>query len=351
MRKFVVCALVMFAAAVAAAADLQLTKETLADGVYLFRAPSDLDLWTATNVVAVVGDRDVTVFDTCTRPVTARMVIAEIRKITDKPVRTIINSHWHMDHWMGNAEFAKAYPGVEIIATEETRAYMQRMGNAFFSGSIAKGVARRRADLANATSDAQRKQLEDEIALYDAFAKESAEVPHVLPTLTYREELTFWRGKREFRLMSVVGDATGSTALFLPAEKILVTGDALVHPESGDGPPPWTTNSYAITPWLATLRKFQALDAHVIVPGQGPAFHDEAYLDLTAELYQSILDQVHGAMERGLTTLADIQAAVNVDAIGLRYTPGAAAPDPDFKRLVTTLTKKAAQEAFDGVER
>lgn len=334
-------AFVLLLAVPASAADLQLKTEKLAEGVYLFRAPSDLDMWTSTNVVAVVNDEDVTVFDTCTRPVTARMVIAEIRKVTDKPVRTIVNSHWHMDHWMGNDEFLKAYPGAQIIATEETRDYMKRMTNAFFAGSLDRSLARMR----------EAKAKPEEIAATESFQKEVAGVPHVLPNVAYRDSLTFWRGNREFRLMSVVGDATGSTAMYLPAERILVAGDALVRPEEGDGPPPWTTNSYAITPWLATLRRFQSLDARVIVPGQGAALHDEEFLNLTADLFASILDQVHAGMERGLHKLTDIQAVVNVDAIGVRYTPGATAPSEAFKRLVTTLTKKAAQEAFDGVER
>src|SRR5262245_11780656 len=72
-----------------------LVKETLAPGVYDFRAPSDLDYWTSTNSVVVVNDDDVVVFDSCTRAVTARAVIAEIRKLTPRPVRVLINSHWH----------------------------------------------------------------------------------------------------------------------------------------------------------------------------------------------------------------------------------------------------------------
>jgi cyclase len=358
-----IIAIAVFATTIAvSAADLQLQKETLADGVYLFRAPSELDMWTATNVVAVVNDDDVTVFDTCTRPVTARMVIAEIRKITNKPVRTIINSHWHMDHWMGNDEFVKAWPGVQIIATTGTRDYMKRMGNGFFADSLTRGLTRARTALDEAirtgkTADGNvftseiRQSTEQEIKNTSNFQAEIAQVPHVLPNLVYDESLTFWRGNREFRLMSVTGDATASTAMFLPKERILVTGDALVSPERGDGPPPWTTNSYAITPWLATLRKFQSLDARVIVPGQGDAFHDQNYLDLTADLFASVLDQVHAAMERGVTNLADIQAAVHVDAIGIRYTPGAATPAPSFTNLVAKLVKKASQEAFDGVER
>src|SRR4029078_3000378 len=110
--------------------DTSLTKEVLGDGIYLFRAPSALDLWTATNVVVIVTDQDVTVFhrntrggtrvtvfDSNTRGRTARMVIAEIRKITPKPVRTLINSHWHQDHWSGNDEYVKEFPGIQIGAT------------------------------------------------------------------------------------------------------------------------------------------------------------------------------------------------------------------------------------------
>src|SRR5688572_17618397 len=89
---------------------LTLTKDVLADGVYLFRSPSALDFWTATNVVVIVNEDDVTVFDTFTRIATNRMLIAEIRALTNTPVRTLINSHWHMDHWSGNDQFVKEFP-------------------------------------------------------------------------------------------------------------------------------------------------------------------------------------------------------------------------------------------------
>src|SRR6185295_5400149 len=115
----------------------------------------------------------------------------------------------------------------------------------------------------------------------------------------------------ELRLLTATGDATGSAVLYLPAEKILVTGDVLVSPEDGNGPPPWTTTNYAITPWLVSLRSLDALDVNIVVPGQGPAFHDKAYLHLTAEVFASVISQVHGALERGLSTLSEVQAVVN----------------------------------------
>ena len=342
--------------------DTTLIREVLGEGIYLFRAPSALDRWTATNVVVIVNDQDVTVFDSNTRPRTARMVIAEIRKITPKPVRTLINSHWHQDHWSGNDEYAKAFPGLQVIATTETRGYMSRMGSRFFADGLNASVTRQRAALDSMvmsgkqrdgsplTADARRR-METDIAETAAFAAEVAAIPRVLPTIAYRDTLVLWSGRREFRLISVTGDATGSTVLYLPAEKILVMGDALATQEEGNGPPPWTTNSYAITPWLNSLRGLEQLDAGIVVPGQGPAFRDKAYLKLTGDLFASIISQVHAALQRGVVPLAEVQAVVNVDSIGRLYTPNATEPDPRFRALVSALVRKVHQEALDGVSR
>jgi len=337
-----------------------LIEEQLADGIYLLRAPSALDHWTATNVVVVIGPDDVTVFDSFTLPATARLAIARIRALTPKPVRTLINSHWHQDHWSGNDEFRKAFPGVQIIATAETRGYMSRMGSRFLIDGTRAGLQRSREALADAiktgrTSDGKtltpelRAEQERDIAETARFVDDVLAVPRVLPDLAFRDELTFWRGGREFRLFSATGDATGSAVLYLPAEKILVTGDVLVSPEDGQGPPPWTTNAFAITPWLASLRRLEALETTVIVPGQGPAMHDRRYLSLTVQLFAGIVDGVQRALERGVYKADDIVAAVNLDAIGAQYPGGATGPGTPFASVVSRLIRKAAQEALDGV--
>jgi cyclase len=339
---------------------LTLIRDVPADGVYLLRAPEALDRWTATNAVVVVNQDDVTVFDSFTRPETARLAIAEIRALTSKPVRTLINSHWHQDHWSGNDEFRKAFPGIQIIATAETRGYMSRMGSAFLIDGTRAGLARSRQALATAietgrTSDGavltddRRREQEREIAETAQFVEEVLAIPRVLPDVAFRDELTFWRGGREFRLFSMTGDATGSAVLYLPAEKILVTGDVLVSPPDGQGPPPWTTNSYAIAPWLASLRRLDAFDASVIVPGQGPAMRDEAYLRLTVQLFTAIVDGVQRALERGIYRADDIVAAVDVDAIGRQYPQGEVGPETPFGTMTGRLIRKAAQEALDGV--
>ena len=150
--------------------------------------------------------------------------------------------------------------------------------------------------------------------------------------------------------MSATGDATASTLLYLPAEKLLITGDVLVARENGEGPPPWTTNSFAITPWLESLRRMEALDVNTIVPGQGKAFTDKTYLRTTIDVFAAIIDQVHAALERGVVGVDAVTAAVDVDTIGRRYKP-AEPLDPGFKPWVAALARKVYQESLDGIAR
>jgi cyclase len=340
-------------------ARAMLIKEDLGTGVYVFRAPGDLEYWTSTNSVVVVNEADVVVFDSPTRAVTARAVIAEIRALTPKPVTVLINSHWHQDHWSGNDEYAKAFPGLRIVATEQTRAFMETMPAAFFVGEVESfGLKKRREEFATALKTGRladgtkltpeiRARKEASFAEAEQFAAEVRALPRILPNLVYRDELRFWSGAREFRLLSLTGDATASTVLWLPGSRILATGDVLVSPEDGKGPPPWTTNSYSITPWLESFRRLSALDPAAIVPGQGPTMHDTAYLDRTIELYAAVIAQVRAALVRGLVTEDEVRKAVDVDSIGAAYTPGAPLAD-HFHVWVGVLSKKAMQEAQDG---
>jgi glyoxylase-like metal-dependent hydrolase (beta-lactamase superfamily II) len=341
-----------------AKAQAMLIHEDLGGGVHVFRAPGDLDYWTSTNSVVVIDDEDVVVFDSPTRAVTAKAVIAEIRKLTPKPVRVLVNSHWHQDHWSGNDEYVKAYPGLRIVASEETRDYMKRMPAAYFLNGLETAQKTRRAELATAirtgklpdgsplTPEARAKK-EEYLGQREQFMNEVAALPRVLPNVVYRDTMTFWSGRREFRLMSVTGDATGSTVMFLPAEKILATGDVLPCPEDGKGPPPWTTNSYSVTPWLETLRRLDALEPAAIVPGQGPAMRDRTYLERTIQLFAAVIDQVHAALERGVVGVEAVQKSVNVDRIADAYAPDAAKSE-EFHHWLQYFSKKAMQEALDG---
>jgi glyoxylase-like metal-dependent hydrolase (beta-lactamase superfamily II) len=352
MRKKILPALAVAAlgtAALRAQTPVPIEKVRLADGVYQFLTAADGYVPNGNSVV-VVNDSDVLVFDTFTRPSTARELVAEIRKITDKPVRTVVNSHWHPDHWSGNEVFVREFPGVEILASEETLQLMRNTASAWpeiltrnlkeSEAAFEKERSTGRAADGAVVTDAQRKKNSDELRLQREFTAEALTVQRTFPTATYAEALTLRRGGREFRLLAVVGDARGSTVMFLPKEKILVTGDVVSYPIPYFTPP--------IGEHAKSLRRLAEFDADVIVPGHGPAWHDAEFLKLEAELFESIVAQVIEAERKGLVTEEEIKPAVNVEPLRARFTHGDPALDAKFRRYVGRMIENACRETRDG---
>src|SRR5262249_15221818 len=109
-----------------ARADTSRTDERkvteLAPGIYEIRHRDPYPGFVHGNTTVVIGARDVLVVDSCQTPGAAEEDIAQIRKWTDKPVRYVVNTHWHQDHSGGNAQYLAAFPGVAIVAHRETKA-------------------------------------------------------------------------------------------------------------------------------------------------------------------------------------------------------------------------------------
>lgn len=330
-------------------AGKDIRKIVIADGIYQFMTMRDSYV-RQLNSVAIVNQNDVLVFDTNTRPSSARLILAEIRKITDKPVRYVVNSHWHPDHWSGNEVYAQAFPGLEIIATKQTRDFMETVANSWplrFSAELKRRrsaldleISTGKQDHGSALTPEQRAQDEDDLLNYKSFVEESLSLHRVYPTLLYSDHLTLYHGGREFRFMSMTGDAEGTTALFVPKEKVLITGDAVSYPIPYTAPPP--------TRQAKSLRALALLDADVIIPGHGPAFHDKNFLNLEIELLETVTRGVHQALQKGALTLDDVQKAVTADELREKFAHG----DPDlearYRARVKELVATAIREQRDG---
>src|SRR3982751_990687 len=120
-----VAAAAALAALSAAHADSVNTRERqireLAPGIYTTRHPDPTDDFPDGNTTVVIGEREVLVVDTCYLPSSADGDIALIRGWTDKPVRWVLNTHWHNDHVGGNQRYRQAWPGAVVVGHEETR--------------------------------------------------------------------------------------------------------------------------------------------------------------------------------------------------------------------------------------
>ncbi len=338
------------AASVARGAEgVPIERVRLVDGVYQFITAPDGYVPNGNSVV-VVGDDGVLVFDTFTRPSTARELVAEIRKLTDKPVRTVVNSHWHPDHWSGNEVFAREFPGVEILASEETLALMRNTANAWPSilsqnlkdaeAAYEKERASRKAPDGSPVTDARLANDGDDLRLQREFTAEALTVTRTLPTTTYADAVTLHRGGREIRLFAVVGDARGSTMMYLPKERILVTGDVVSYPIPYFTPP--------IGDHAKSLRRLADMDAAIVVPGHGPAWHDADFVRLEAELFETIVRQVTAAEQKGLVTEEEIEKTVDVEPLRPKFTHGDPALDAKFRRYVQRMIENACRSTRDG---
>src|SRR5439155_9379051 len=100
--------------------------EKVADGVYAALARPQV--LTNCNAAIFVNSQDVLVVDAHSKPSAAAALIAQIKKeVTTKPVRYLVNSHFHWDHTQGDAAYKANSAKVEIIASDSTKQLMTQL--------------------------------------------------------------------------------------------------------------------------------------------------------------------------------------------------------------------------------
>ncbi|MBL8985460.1 MAG: MBL fold metallo-hydrolase [Gemmatimonadetes bacterium] len=303
-------------------------KVALAPGVWAF--VFDNPLGNLANVdgtaVVIVNATDVVVVDAQWTPATARRIIAEIRKLTPNPVRYVITTHWHGDHWFGNQAYRDAFPGVEFVAHPNTLLDLEAQELPSLEPTwktnlpqfitdlgdrLAKGVRRDGTPYTAADSASVKSQI---AALRWAVPKVKEIVP-VRPTLLVADSLVLRRGDRTIVIRHLGrGNTRGDLSVWLPAERVLVTGDLLVNPA------PYSFGSY-LSEWKAVLTQLRTLPAVAVVPGHGAVQRDWAYLDLFVELLDATIRQTRDAVAKGLD-LEATRKAVDLSALRTRFAGG-----------------------------
>jgi glyoxylase-like metal-dependent hydrolase (beta-lactamase superfamily II) len=318
------------------ARDSGATMERIADGVYAIIHrdathdwPSGALNWPHGNTGVVVGDDGVLVVDATYFPSRAAADIALIRAVTDRPVRWLVNTHWHGDHTHGNAVYRDAFPGLTIVGQRANRDYIAVNQDSWPHRVTApespqrKTLASWEATRARGADSTGRRLSESELRALDrAIAEQREEIAELAkvrvapPTLLFDDSLTIFLGVRRVDVRGY-GHANSpeDVVVYLPAERVLFTGDIVVHPV------PFAFQSYPV-PWIGVLRSIEAIPASAIVPGHGPVFHDHAYLDRVLALLDTTKARVERQFREGKSL---VQAAAAVDLSDLRpgfVTPG-----------------------------
>ena len=234
----------------------------LAKNAYAFVQPALV--WHSTAGV-IVGDRDVTVVDSLTNEAMTRSLLEEIRKVTDKPVRLLINTHSHADHVYTNHLF----PSATVVSSQRGR---------------------------EKTREFQLNQ-----ALHqEAFARLFPDMDfsggrYTLQDMTFTGALSIYRNERELRVIELgPGHSESDVVIHLPKEGIVFCGDLFMN-----GLPPMPSEGHA-TATITKIRRLEELGADIYVAGHG---NPGTRMDVGEQraLLESMIRRSRQCFERGLS--------------------------------------------------
>jgi cyclase len=279
--------------------------EKIADGVYY--TTSDSPMATGGNHTIIVGDQNVFLVDAGTTPAAARALLADMKLITDKPVRWVVNTHFHFDHTDGNSIFG---PEVEIIGTEYVRhmiadedvLHIEPFKTAMANMPIQVDALKKQ--IADEKDSARRANLESQLAAKQADWEEFKTLKATPPNVTYSSKMTVFQGAREIQLLFLGrGHTQGDTIVYLPKERIVCSGDMM------ETQPAYMGNAF-FDDWIATLDKLKEMNFETMLPGHGVPFHDKALITAYQSYLKDLMTQVAALRKQGVS--AD-DAAKKVD--------------------------------------
>jgi cyclase len=268
----------------------------VADGVY--HAIGTGNLTVVGNSSVIVNDEDVIVVDDHVSPAAAWVLINEIKTITNKPVRTVINTHFHYDHAHGNQIFDK---DVSIIGHEFTREML--LGGKSLQMPLYKGyvtqlpgqIENLKQRMAMESDPSRKAMLQAQLQAAENNAASQAELKPTPPNVTLRTNMTLYRGEREIQLRFLGRAHTaGDVVVFLPKERIVITGDMLTSALSN-------MSDAFVNEWVTTLDELKKLDFVTVLPGHGEAFTDRSKIDYFQAYLRDVWTEVSRLKQQGVS--------------------------------------------------
>jgi cyclase len=220
------------------------------------------------NSVFLVTDAGVLVIDTREHPRAGQNLIERIRKVTDKPIKWVINSHFHGDHTYGNRAFQAA--GATFVAQQETARLMKLV---------------------------QPKEMARRQDYFKEHSYDPNEVKLILADVTFDNEMSVYLGGREIRLMYFgPGQQPGDTFVLFPHDRALFTPGAFTRHSM-----PNMAFTTSVDSWIKLLDKVAARDDYdVVLPAHGDVAHREDIKELQSMLADEYAT-VKGGVAKGLT--------------------------------------------------
>jgi glyoxylase-like metal-dependent hydrolase (beta-lactamase superfamily II) len=239
--------------------EKKISFDQIGSGLYAYTAEGD------PNSGVIVGDDAVMVVDVQPTPAMANDVIARIAKITDKPIKYVLLTHYHATRALG----ASAFKGAEILASDATRGLIAERG---------------------------KEDMDSEIGRFPRLFQSADTIPGLTwPTTTFPDQISIWLGRREVRILHIGrGHTAGDVVAIVPDAGVVFSGDLIEYKSAcycGDA---------HFTDWLATLDHLAEMQASALVPGRGAALATAEMVkegieqtgDFVATLYNSVQESV-----------------------------------------------------------
>ncbi len=240
-------------------AEKKISLDQIGSGLYAHTAEGD------PNSGVIVGDDSVMVIDAQPTPAIADELIARVAKVTDKPIKYVLLTHYHAVRVLG----AAAFKGAEILASDTTRGLIAERG---------------------------KQDMESEIGRFPRLFRAADTISGLTwPTVTFPDQISIWLGRREVRIMHIGrGHTAGDVIAVVPDAGVVFAGDLVENKSAcycGDA---------HLTDWPATLDNLAEMQAVVLVPGRGPVLTTPELVaegialtsDFIATLYGSISESV-----------------------------------------------------------
>jgi cyclase len=238
----------------------------VADGVYA--AVGNGTIQTQDTVAVVVNRDDVLLVDTNITPEATRRLVNDIKTLTDKPIRYVVNTHWHYDHTDGNQVFG---PEVRIIGHENTRKTIlggvlhKRLEQAF--RDLPNALANTKKRLAAEQDPSAKEQIQRQFAVQEAYQAQLKETVPTPPNVTLTDRLTIFSGDREIQIIHPGrGHSDTDVLVYLPREKVIMTGDFWEGDRTG------ALNFGFHDEWADNLEKLKGMDFEHVIAGHGDPF-------------------------------------------------------------------------------
>jgi cyclase len=280
--------------------------EKIDDGVYARIVSPDGNA--VGNAGVMVMDRSVLVFDTHYTAEAGRELLKQIRAITPKPVRYVVNSHFHPDHTHGNQAFADA----QFIGSTATRRDVLEIDQASMNRTVAvvqNQLKNMRRDLVKNSDTTQLQELRRQIRNREEYLESASHSKIIPPGVTFDNSLVVRDGEQEANLLWLgQGHTDGDTIIFIAQKKIAFLGDLFFNRAIPN------VQEACMLEWIKTLKETLKLDANKFVPGHGAIGSRK-----DVETFLSYLEEIKSLVEAAIARGDSMEQATQGIQIPVKY--------------------------------